>query len=331
MTSTKEGKRSHEEATSPLADLLASNSLHDVMKAHKDIVALEHNASVEDALRELAENQISSAPVELAPSIMDNDSGTYLGILDVASILACLTDDLLQEGEEGKSEDDRLEEIVSHSEVFFKRKLITILGKDVALRYRGEGEQSLADVIREGFLGEGNHVAHRIVVFNARGTIVNVVSMSDILRFLNKNVDKLGSLADRTMADLGCVKSISSVQSDVGTAKLCLKMQKEKLAAVPVVDGNGIFKFSFATSDLKGLTAGKVGLLLQPVSKFVAEMKASHHHDIDTTCDADTTLRAAMHKMMSQKLHRLYVVDSNKKVIGCLSLSDILRAVVDNE
>lgn len=44
---------------------------------------------------------------------------------------------------------------------------------------------------------------HRVAVFNAHGEVVNVVSQTDIIRFLHNNMDVLGPLADTSLQQLG--------------------------------------------------------------------------------------------------------------------------------
>ena len=67
--------------------LLVSTTLEDMSHKRRYVVTIQHNASAEEALHQLAEHHITSAPVVLAPSLEDQESDTYMGIIDIAAIL----------------------------------------------------------------------------------------------------------------------------------------------------------------------------------------------------------------------------------------------------
>lgn len=52
---------------------------------------------------------------------------------------------------------DRWGKLKSSALPFFERKVITLMGKDVQLRYRGEVSQTLHELIVDGFLGAGSY------------------------------------------------------------------------------------------------------------------------------------------------------------------------------
>lgn len=46
-------------------------------------------------------------------------------------------------------------------------------------------------------------VVHRLAVFEAHGEITNIVSQTDVMRFLLSRVDELGPVANQSLEELG--------------------------------------------------------------------------------------------------------------------------------
>eukprot|EP01147_Barroeca_monosierra_P001501 gene1501-4659_t len=333
--STTSAKRRADEAESPLRRLLVSTKLADVSHGRRHVVTIMHNASAEDALHDLAEHHILSAPVVLAPSLEDEDSDTYMGIIDIAEILKALVEDVLEDKADVA---DRWGKLKSSALPFFERKVITLMGKDVQLRYRGEVSQTLHELIVDGFLGAGesesaHDLTHRIAIFSQTGRVTDVISMSDIVRFLHKHKSSIGdNLRQKTAEDLGWLKQdvLTASQSDTVASVLHI-MAKKNRAAVAVIDEKNQFCQNFSTSDLRGLTTKQVPLLLHSVNDFLHKMKKTHQHEADVTCTAKSTFESILDKLTKQKVHRLYIIDDENHVVGVVSLTDILRAVIDAE
>ena len=75
-----------------MQDLLSRTKLADIVKPDQKIVLLEHNATVGDALKTLAQHHILSAPMIIEPDIEEVQGGSLsgpqlLGWIDVADVL----------------------------------------------------------------------------------------------------------------------------------------------------------------------------------------------------------------------------------------------------
>ncbi|EGD73496.1 hypothetical protein PTSG_05200 [Salpingoeca rosetta] len=333
MSSEKpSAKRKAEDAETPLRRLLVSTTLADVQHGRRRVVSINHNATADDALHELAKEHILSAPVVLAASIEDQESDTYMGIIDISAILKGLFEDVLSKASEKAF---RWEALKESAQPFFDRKVITLLGNDVQLRYRGETTQSLHDLIADGFLGAGEHeqahdLAHRIAIFTPTGRINDVISMSDVVLYLSKHKKSLGEkLLQTTAEEFGWAdRDVPTVSSKDIVASVVHTMVDKKHAAVAVVDDDCKFRHNFSNSDLRGLTPKKVPMLLRSVEEFIHAMERKHQHEADITCKPYATFESILDRLVKQRVHRLYVVGDDKKVKGVVSLTDILRAVV---
>eukprot|EP00043_Microstomoeca_roanoka_P022218 m.256169 g.256169 ORF g.256169 m.256169 type:complete len:336 (-) comp21088_c0_seq1:179-1186(-) len=332
MSSTS-AKRKVDEAEDPLRKLLVSTKMADVTHGRRSVISINHNASIEEALHDLAQNHILSAPVVLAPSLEDEDSDTYMGMIDIAAILKGLFVDVLDKAPE---EAFRWDALKQSALPFFDRKVITIMGNDVQLRYRGEVSQSLHELITDGFLGQGEYeqkhdLVHRIAIFSPTGRVSDIVSMSDVVLYLSKHKKAIGDvLLHKTVEELGWAKREVPVVSehDIVASVLHTMVEKHQVA-VAVVNDKKEFVHNFSTSDLRGLTPKKMPLLLRSVTDFIKDMERNHQHEADITCKRSTTFEHVLDRLVKQHIHRLYIVeDESPTVVGVVSLTDVLRTIV---
>eukprot|EP00049_Salpingoeca_infusionum_P025660 m.21035 g.21035 ORF g.21035 m.21035 type:complete len:331 (+) comp8237_c0_seq1:235-1227(+) len=322
--STAAKPASKKASTSPLEALLKGTTVRQITKQQrKHVVTIEHSARVTVALDTLAENNILSAPVVYASSMEDNDGDTFVGMIDMHTILNGLF-----EGVQG----DDWQGLIDGSKDFFSRMLITVVGEDVELRFKGYSQTSLHELIVDGFLGEGTKeeahaVRHRVAMFTATGRITNIISMSDVIRYFQAHQQVFGEQLQASITDLGLITSpvVTSLETDAAAAGL-YKMVQEKVAAVAVVDKKGKFKGQLSETDLRGITADSLDQIKLPVAAFIKQR--GHAHEADVTCLASASLVSVLNKMVTHNLHRLFVTDEARKVVGVVSHTEILRFAV---
>ena len=125
-------------------------------------------------------------------------------------------------------------------------------------------------------------VCHRLAVFETDETrdamrVVAIFSQLDMIRFLSRRVDAIGTLADATLAQLGLV---SRKHNGVVTAAWdrpaleCFKLMRDRdVSAVGVVDQTGELVANLSASDLRRLDARSFRLLALPVAEFISRRK----------------------------------------------------------
>jgi CBS domain-containing protein len=125
-------------------------------------------------------------------------------------------------------------------------------------------------------------VCHRLAVFEtdeARDAmrVVAIFSQLDMIRFLSRRVDAIGTLADATLSQLGLV---SRKHNGVVTAPWdrpaleCFKLMRDRdVSAVGVVDQTGELVANLSASDLRRLDARSFRLLALPVAEFISRRK----------------------------------------------------------
>lgn len=211
-----------------------------------------------------------------------------------------------------------------------------------------------------------NEVVHRVALFDAAGRITHIISQTDIIRFLLRNSDKLGDIIKLTVENLGFVgKKVEAVHPEMSALEAMNLMNKKKISSLVVVDGNKKVIGNFSISDMRTIMAEHFGALSLPVGEFLAlehgteflgyarvldeEVVGSAGHRFVTDrvsrarprtpgeevgqrmilCTPDWTLLQVMEALVNNRIHRLYVIDSEDRPTGIITCTDILRKVVE--
>ncbi|KAI3429675.1 hypothetical protein D9Q98_005760 [Chlorella vulgaris] len=358
---------------SPAESLLKRTTIADIAKPGQQVVLLEHNKTVGEALKTLSQHKILSAPMVISPDIEEVQGGEMspqlLGWIDVADVLRAFLQHLNDAGHQLPTQMLALMNLLEkEGPVFSDRLLVTIRGvEDRGLVYQAEGgSTSLLDAIRNYFLkpaqadGE-TKVVHRIAVFEAHGEITNIISQTDVLRFLVSHLDELGPAANETLEDLGLLTGkppVLSVDPHVPALLAYAQLAAQQVSGAPVVTASGEMIANLSISDLRSITAEQFGALALPVAEFLAvehgtaylgySASASQHSrhpffasgnraggpakgDIQlVTVRKETTLAELLKKIVDEKIHRVYVVQSEEgppKVQAVITPTDLLRLV----
>lgn len=149
---------------------------------------------------------------------------------------------------------------------------------------------------------------------------------------------------NKTLQELDLVnRMVNSVDPTERVYTLLAKMKysSPRLSAIPVIDADGKLIANFSASVLKGLQRSQVLELSLPVVEFLKRQPvkapslrvklgyAKSLYPIAVT--ADTTLEIAVLKMIAYKIHRLWCVDNDGKLVGLVTISDLMRALMPYE
>ena len=105
-------------------------------------------------------------------------------------------------------------------------------------------------------------------------------------------------------------------------------MYSHKISAVAVVDLERKFQGALSCNMIKGLQMNNIQLLVKPVLKFIEDATPSKIDLSAETGTLDMTMNDVVRKLAQSKKHRLWIVDEEQKLIGLLTLTDIIKAVV---
>ncbi|KAH9253757.1 hypothetical protein BASA81_008375 [Batrachochytrium salamandrivorans] len=298
---------------------------------HQDgkIVEFPASATLGEALHELAQNGILSAPVW--------DGKKYLGFVDVFDLMT------LAVGV------DVLTHLLPQDYVSKRPKT----AKDVEFQKELTLNEALGD--GEGFnpwcpVEEGAPLqlvvkllatkARRVpVLSSSTGRVVQIISQSQIAQILADYVDKAKILDhDQTLTKTGFgLKPVYSVK-DTDLARDAFQLMAEKsISSVCVVDSKtGEVVTALSTKDIRLLPKLESVTVSEEKSPFdlttiqFAQQIRKEEYKTKAACvvvELDSTLLTVLAKLAATKVHRVFVVNGQRQPVGVISVSDVVVAL----
>ncbi|TPX63484.1 hypothetical protein SpCBS45565_g06572 [Spizellomyces sp. 'palustris'] len=107
-------------------------------------------------------------------------------------------------------------------------------------------------------------------------------------------------------------------------------MREKKVAALPVVNDNGLIVANLSASDLRGITRTGLTELEKPVLEYLKHKTSSGQIKTPVVCTPDHTLRDILGLLVGNHIHRVWVVETleDLRPIGVVSQSDIIASFV---
>jgi len=272
-------------------------------------VVLPTDTSVRDALKSFCTEKVLSFPI--ANSSHGADTHGFLDLFDLLAFLLDLWDENEQEGSKDVSKLG--EKFLNHT----VSDLIDHSDNDVyAAVVASEQAQRL---IRLFGLG-----VHRVALLNFNGTLTNIISQSDVARYLNQNLHLLGDNANKLIKDLrsiaaGDIVTADGEQSALSAFKL---LASNLVSAVPIVDKKGVINGTLSLSDLKLLQDD-----LSPLLLSTAQYKEKQEPQAQIVCHADDTLASVVGQLANSNVHRVWVVDEESKPISVISITNVCEFI----
>ncbi|GJD10888.1 5'-AMP-activated protein kinase subunit gamma [Galdieria sulphuraria] len=273
-----------------IASFLRQHRTSEVVLENNRVVVLEADLPTQVAFTALLENDIRGAP------LWDNEQQRFVGMITSSDLV-----DILYHC---------MEQRMEHSSQFKSIPLTS--WKDIL--YCPRWHRDVSWIYTEA---------------DKDNLVVHILTHSRILSFVHQqlgNTDRdLEALFSVSVQDLciGTWDTIYTTGLGQSLENILSLFHERNVSAVPVVDQNGMLQDLFARSDVCHLarnwnqwnwnsTIESILSLFRPNPMYVY------------TCFKTDSLRQVFDKFCKTLVHRLFVVDENRKVIGVISLSDLL-------
>ncbi|KAJ3654516.1 hypothetical protein Zmor_013700 [Zophobas morio] len=173
---------------------------------------------------------------------------------------------------------------------------------------------------------------HRLPVIDPEtGNVLYILTHKRILRFLFLYINELPkpSYMNKTLREvrIGSYENIETAAEDTSIILALKKFVERRVSALPIVDNEGRLVDIYAKFDVINLAAEKTYNDLDVSLKKANEHRNEWFEGVHK-CKLDETLFTIMDKIVKAEVHRLVVVDDDDKVIGIISLSDLLLYLV---
>ncbi|XP_039540586.1 5'-AMP-activated protein kinase subunit gamma-2a isoform X1 [Pimephales promelas] len=175
---------------------------------------------------------------------------------------------------------------------------------------------------------------HRLPVIDpVSGNALYILTHKRILKFLQLFVCEMPKPAfmKQTLEELsiGTYSNIAFIHPDTPIIKALSIFVERRVSALPVVDESGKVVDIYSKFDVINLAAEKTYNNLD-ISVTQALMHRSQYFEGVMKCNRLEILETIVDRIVKAEVHRLVVVDENGSIVGIVSLSDILQALVLN-
>jgi len=292
---------------------LLNTRLSELVKDRKEVISVSYDTRLQEVFDVLAKNRFIAVPVrhnELEPS--------YVGIVSILDIIGSI---FLDEPIAAQPEITQ-EELLSYWNSARNKPVGTTLGftkeSDFLLYfYHYERLHKVLDPFHKGY--------HRVLVGTPEE--VRYLSQSDVVSFICQHMEQLGEVKKykaRTLINADR-KLITVIPSQTAWSAF-RKMASARTTVAPVLDEHKKIVANLSVSDIRSLTTETLPDLLLPVSEY---LKKYHRWQIPKVISVGPmdTLETILPKIVENRIHNIWVLDTDGKLIGLVSLTDIIRSV----
>eukprot|EP00026_Physarum_polycephalum_P012115 Phypoly_transcript_12389.p1 GENE.Phypoly_transcript_12389~~Phypoly_transcript_12389.p1 ORF type:complete len:318 (+),score=35.65 Phypoly_transcript_12389:106-1059(+) len=269
-------------------------------------VCLETTSRVSDALKTFNSQKILSVPI----ATPEKEKAGVHGFLDLFDLLSYL----LQLWDDNKAAE--VDGIQKLGEQFLNHNVCDLIDRSDNDVYAAvTGNEHAHRLIRLFGLG-----VHRVAMLDMRGSLANILSQSDVVKYLYANIQLLGELANKPISNLKMISSDKLVTADSEqTAISAFQLLGQNfISAVPIIDKDGVLTGTLSLSDLKLLQND-----LSPLLFTTVQYKSIKDSIPSVVCTPDTTLGAVIGLLASNNIHRVWVVDSEHKPTSVISVTNV--------
>lgn len=185
-------------------------------------------------------------------------------------------------------------------------------------------DQSLHEAIN---LLNKNRVHRLLMIDPFTGDVLYVLSHKRILRFLFVYLNEFPELTffHKTLHDLkiGTYADIVSVTDSTSIRTAFQLLLQKDISALPVLDDDGILLDVYAKYEVLNLVSEKLYTNLSTTIGEIRNKKKDWEEKLQK-CRSSITLYEALEVIVRTESHRLLLVNRDDKLIGIVSLSDIL-------
>jgi len=285
---------------------------------------LSGDASIAEGFQTLISNNILSVP------LYDEKAHAYIGSLSMLDVVLHALDSL---------NDTEIDSVsfainsISDKEAFRHSKAKDVAGKARQTPPIITNSNATIDEVVELMV---RTKAHHVLGLNDKGELSNVITQSRIVESVSMlfGIDPvLTALGEKTVQELNMgLREVLHIKESAKASDAFRLLADNHVSGVAVVkDGSKTLIGNISVRDLRVIkgNASFLRLLALPVGEFIEAVRSeSIGPKSVVSCGVHDTYRAVMERIVSNKVHRCYVVDNNNELLGVVSLWDLLSKLV---
>ncbi|KAM3723806.1 5'-AMP-activated protein [Dirofilaria immitis] len=298
------------------SSFMRAHKCYDLIPTSTKLVVFDTELQVKKAFFALIYNGVRAAP------LWDSKKQEFVGMLTITDFIRVLQKYYINSG----SRNEGIENLEKHKIATWRRELERD-GHLKLLAYISPSEslfQAVEVLCKEK--------VHRLPVMEeCTGNIAFILTHKRLMKFLYLYMIDLPrpSFMDKTPLELG-IGTWSDVLTITQNTPLIDVMNifiSKRVSALPVLDENGKVVDIYAKFDAINLAANKSYIDLNVTAQEALRHRVDWFEGV-RCCSPNDSLMTIVEMIVRAEVHRLVIVDGDKKVKGIISLSDILRFLV---
>lgn len=296
---------------------LQSKTSYDVLPVSYRLIVLDTSLLVKKSLNILLQNNIVSAP------LWNNKTSRFAGLLTSSDFI------------------NVIQYYFQYPEKFELVDQLTLDGLRDVERAIGVDQIETASIhpfksLYEACVKMLESKARRIPLLDtneneARDIVVSVLTQYRILKFVALNCKETKMLLKQIQhTELNKPKRLSTCTMDTPVIEVIHLLTSNSISSIPIVNEEGKLINVYETVDVLALVKGGMYTDLD-LSVGEALLRRSEDFEGVHTCTVTDRLSTIMDTIRKSRLHRLFVVDDEGKLINVITLSDILNYILFGE
>jgi len=288
--------------------LLQSVLCESLQRKDYELVTVHPSETAINALKILADNKISSAPV------FDAKRQVVIGTISVMDLAVWIVRTYaLAKGDKDPTHFD-----IKQLRLELSTPVREVLNWGLDPFWPVPAKDSVLSLINNFMKWR----VHRVPVIGEDRHITGSISQSDVLKFLYKYRDNLGSVMNKSLKELDAEQGgVVSVFDTEPLIKAFGAIVETQFTGLAVTDSQGRLVGNISASDLKGLTMENFNQLNVPIRQFLSQTKKQ-----PICVRQNSTMGDVVAKLAENKVHRVFVVDDENKVLNVISMTSVMKA-----
>ncbi|PAA60553.1 hypothetical protein BOX15_Mlig024209g1 [Macrostomum lignano] len=284
---------------------------YDLIPTSNKLLVFDNSLNVRKAFFALVYNGLRAAP------LWDAQQQRFVGMLTISDFIHILQNYY-------RSALVPMEELETHRISTWRAELSNRLKPLIWI----SPEASLHDAVR--LLLQAR--VHRLPVIDpATGNALFIVTHKRILKYIFLYIHQLPMPAwlARPVKQLGIgtYSDIVTIGETTPLVRVLSLFVQNRVSALPVVNGDGRLVDIYSKFDVINLAATKTYNNLDISVKEALQYRRDRFEGV-SSCRGEDSLKSVIEKLVTAEVHRLVVTDSDNRVAGLLSLSDVLKALI---
>ncbi|XP_077480529.1 5'-AMP-activated protein kinase subunit gamma-2-like isoform X5 [Stigmatopora argus] len=292
---------------------MRSRKCYELIPASSKLVVLDSTLEVKKAFLAFVANGVRAAPV------WESQKQSFVGMLTITDFINILT-------RYYKSPMVQIYELEEHKIEWWREMYLReTLDPLVHISPDGSVFEAVRSLIRNKI--------HRLPVMDPpSGNVLYILTHKRILKFLQLSLREMPTPAfmKKTLeeAGVGTYHHVASVRPDTSLMAALSIFTRRRVSALPVVNHLGQVVDIYSKFDVMNLAAEKTYNDLEASVTRALGNRSRRYFEGLVKCHKTETLETIVDRIVKAEVHRLVAVDQESRVVGIVSLSDILQALI---